>query len=124
MADPWPPSLPQAPEPTGYVNIERGNVISSPMGYGPAKLRQRSTQALRDVTMHFFLESTGSQDVNDPMWTLDNFYTNTLERVLEFDWIDHRTGNPATYRFKAPPSISPYGTALYWDVTLELEIIG
>jgi len=87
------------------------------MGYGPDKVRQRVTMVTREVTMQFFLDNTDAD-------TLDAFYVTTLKRTLSFDWIDHRTGNAAVYRFVAPPVFTAYGSALWWDVTLKLEIIG
>ena len=113
----WPTSLPQAPEPRGYVNTARDNVLHRAMGYGPGKKRPKATFTIRDVTATFFLDSTDAD-------TLDEFYTTTLNRVEPFTWIDHRTGNAATYRFLTPPTSIPYGTALYWDVVLKLEITG
>jgi len=92
------------------------------MGYGPPKLRQRTTFAIRDIGMHFFLD-----DVDQKV--LNAFYKTDLSRVDSFEWIDHTVSTPAVpvvaiYRFKAPPSYIPFGSALWWDVTLQLEIIG
>ena len=115
MSD-WPSTLPQAPEPQGYTNIERNNVIRTGMGYGPDKLRQNNTQVIRDVSMQFFLENSDAD-------TLDDFYINTLSRVDSFTWKDHRTDNVSLYRFKSPPSFVPFGTALWWDISLQLEIL-
>ena len=112
----WPVSLPQAPEPQGYTNVERDGVMRSQLSYGPDKVRQRTMIAIRNVGMQFYLDTTDNA-------TLDSFYTTTLSRVDSFTWIDHRNGNAATYRFKAPPAYSPFGTGLYWIVTLQLEII-
>ena len=85
------------------------------MGYGPAKLRAKVTQVIRDVDMQFFID-------NDQADALDDFYINTLRRTGVFNWIDHRTGDAALYKFLQPPAVKPYGTALYWDVTLKLEM--
>lgn len=114
----WPAApFPQAPEPAGYSNVEADNVIRSPMGYGPAKLRQRTSQAIRNVKMSFFLDATDTA-------TLDAFYITTLSRVDSFTWIDHRDNSAATYRFVSPPAYTPFGSASYWDIQLDLEIIG
>jgi len=112
----WPGTLPTAPEPSGYTNVERDAVLRSEMGYGPAKLRQRTSVVIRDVTMHFFLDNTDMETLND-------FYTNTLERTQPFSWINHLTGDPVNYRFIVPPTFVPFGSALYWDVTIQLEIV-
>jgi len=113
----WPVGLPQAPEPAGYVNKERDNVLRSPVGYGPDKTRLRTSFAIRDVSMQFFLDNTDAG-------SLDTFYETTLLKVNTFTWIDHRNDAAATYRFKAPPIFMPFGSASWWDVSLELEIIG
>ena len=112
----WPTSLPQAPEPRGYSNVARDNVHHTAMSYGQGKKRPKGTVTIRDVTMQFFLGNTEAD-------ILDDFYVLTLNRVEPFTWIDHRTGDTATYRFLAPPTVVPYGSALYWDVILKLELI-
>ena len=111
----WPTTLPQAPEPRGYSNKARDNVYHKAMSYGQGKKRPKAIFAIRDVNMQFFLGNTEAD-------ILDDFYTTTLNRVEPFTWIDHRNGDEVKYRFLAPPTVVPFGTALYWDVTLQLEI--
>lgn len=110
----WPVSLPEYPNQQGFSRVMRENVIRSQMGYGPAKMRRRSTGNLYQVTMQLWLTQAQLE-------TLDQFYDDNM--TLTWDWVDFGR-NPtvtARYRFLAPPSVTPLG-AVHWQVGLTLEM--
>ena len=111
----WPTSLPDSPDKSNYTSAARNNTVASGMGYGPAKIRRRSTVAIIDVGMQ--MQVTEAQ-VN----TLNNFYNITLFTTLPFNWIDHTTSLAAVYRFKGPPSYSYFAPG-YWLAKMSLEIV-
>lgn len=110
----WPGTLPDYPNQDGYGRVMKPNVIRSDMGYGPAKMRKRTTANLYQVTMQLWL--TQAQ-----LDALDEFYDDNM--ALTWVWEDFGR-NPtvtARYRFLAPPAASPLG-AIYWAVSLSLEM--
>ena len=109
----WPATLQQCLEVQGYSESERDNVIRSPMGYGPAKLRRRTTHRIDDISGFIYVEEA---DLD----TLKGFYRDN--GPLPFDWIDFQTGLPATYRFRAAPVYRAVGGELY-TATLQLELV-
>lgn len=122
MADAvWPPSLP-SPKVDDLTEsaVELG--LRTSMDAGLPKMRRRFTAAPRPISCSLVL--TRAQ-----VATLDTFFVDTLEGGTgTFDWIDHRTGDDAVYRFTARPQYRPraprqaVGTEI-WRATLELEII-
>lgn len=110
MAD-WPATLPQVSTRAGHSERERDNVLRSPMGYGSAKLRERTTAVIRDGTRGFFM--TDAQKA-----TLDQFYTDN--KALTWTW-DEGAG-VRNYRFLSPPATQEVNCDL-WSVAIQVEII-
>lgn len=112
----WPSTLPQRPLSEGFTEQPMSNVVRSDMEVGPAKIRQRYTATIRQYGLRLML--TKAQ-----IATLETFVDSTLGGgVLPFDWVDHRTGSAATYRFVQRPAYQPMG-AEYWAAEIALEIL-
>lgn len=114
MAD-WPNNagFPQIPLQSGFSQVHKDNTIRSAQGYGPDKLRQRSTVDIQMVTAAIEL-------MEDELSILEDFYT--ANQALDWNWTNFLTMQPAVYRFKAPPTYRAMGGQWY-SVTLSLEII-
>lgn len=110
MAD-WPPTLPQVSTRAGHSERERDNVLRSPVGYGPAKLRERTTAVLRDGTRGFFMDDAQKS-------TFDQFYADN--KTLEWQW-DEGDGQ-RNYRFLSPPAIQEINCGL-WSVAIQVEVM-
>lgn len=116
----WPGSLPQTPLNAGYSRSFVDNTIRSQVGYGPDRVRRRTTAAIERVQMSFvFTESE--------LATFRTFHVTTLQHgSLPFDWVDHiSTTSPqaaAVYRFVDPPLVTAIEKQLY-NVALSLEIL-
>lgn len=121
----WPATLPQVPTHQGYAQREQTNVVRSPMGYGPAKVRRRSTGAIQPVNASMTL--TGAEkDI------LRAFYEDASPAGVEggslrFNWIDFLTDpdavvNDVEFRFTAPIQWSSRGPDK-WLAVMNLEIL-
>lgn len=95
----------------GFSERERDNVLRSPMGYGPAKLRERTTAVLRDGTRAFYLSAADKAVV-------DQFYTDN--KALQWDW-DEGAGS-RNYRFLSPPAAQEISCDL-WSVAIQIEVM-
>ena len=95
----------------GWSERERDNVIRSPMGYGPAKLRERTTAVMNDGTRAFYL-TTAEKD------TLLAFYA--TEKALIWDWDEG--GGSRNYRFLSPPAAQEISCDL-WSVSIQVEVM-
>lgn len=92
------------------------NVIRSDMDVGPAKVRRRYTATIKQYGLRMVL--TKAQ-----IATLETFIDSTLGGgALTFDWVDHRTGAAATYRFIGRPAYQTIG-AEYWSADMALELL-
>lgn len=116
----WPSQLPQRPLAAGFSQTPIDATLRSQMGYGPDKVRRRTTARIQLVQMSFVLTTAECS-------TLDGFYDSTLGGgVLPFDWVNHMsTASPqaaATYRFTAPPTYSAMENNL-WNVAMQLEML-
>lgn len=110
----WPASpFPQKPRPEGFTQTSRDNVIRSPVDYGPAKTRARTTAGIEDITCQIEIEETD-------LGTLRTFYN--TNRSIPFTWIDWLTETSQDYKFTAPPTYTPLG-GQWWLVTLSLETV-
>jgi hypothetical protein len=112
----WPSSLPPLPLAADYADTLPDTLARTQMDAGPAKVRRRTTAAVRPLTASFLF--TKAQCA-----TLQTFYEDTLAGgALAFDWILPRTGAAASLRFLAPPTFgSPSGK--WWRVTCQLEVL-
>jgi hypothetical protein len=88
-------------------------MIRSAVDTGPAKQRRRFTAVPKPVT--FTLQMSEAE-----IAILETFRITTLQEVNVFDWIDFKTGAPATYRFMAPPTFT-WDADVIWQVTFNLE---
>lgn len=116
----WPASLPQDQFLGTRVSLG-SNVLRSPMGVGPDKLRRRHTADVRDVRVPIVL--TGLQFA-----ALITFYRTDLAEVLPFTWEDPRSDATVNYRFVQPPGetlVAGDATAdeRLWQGDLILEIV-
>lgn len=112
----WPTTLPniQYPSPdSGYSRAPQNQALRTSMDAGPPKMRRRFSAGVTPVSIN--IEMTGAQ-----VAALETFYTTTLGVVGVFDWINHLTRTPATYRFVEPPAYAPL-FADWWRVSLKLE---
>ena len=112
----WPVSL-DCPLYQGFSQREQSNVIRSPMGYGPAKVRRRTTASIEVVTLTLHLTSTD-------VLTLEGFYKNTTEAgSLRFNYENHLTETePVEARFTAPPNYRPLAPDM-WRAEINMEIL-
>jgi hypothetical protein len=116
MAVGWPSGLPSIVLEEGYAERWAENVIRSPMDVGPAKLRRRSTAAVRRTTAVQLLTTA-------QVATLKTFYdTTTAYGSLSFDFTDARTGATLEARYVTPPAIAPAAPG-YWRAAYDLEIL-
>lgn len=110
----WPVTLPQTVLREGMGESLPDTALRTSMDVGPAKLRRRSTAAVRPITatLNLSLAQVGY---------LETFYVSTLEGgALPFDMADPRTGATESFNFTAPPSWYPLGAGL-WRASLTLE---
>lgn len=112
----WPAGLPQTPLADGFGESAVSSVVRTDMDVGPAKMRRRYTAEVRVYSMGLLLTTA-------QVATLEAFYRSTLAEVDPFDWVDHRTGSAASYRFRSPPAYSEAGAPGYWQTTLDLEVL-
>jgi len=111
----WPATLPAPVADTTAAYGAPGNVLESSMDAGGPKVRRRYTGA--EIPFSCTLKLTQAQYA-----TLEDFYYNTLQQVLPFDWTDFRTGAAGTYRVTKDGYTSAYiqGRIDCWLVTLHL----
>lgn len=113
--DTWPGTLPD-PLMRGFSQRRQSNVLRSQMGYGPAKVRRRSSAAISPVTNTIVL--TGAL-----VTTLETFHNTTLkDGTIRFNWTNQLTDATVEFRFTSPPQYAPAGPDL-WNVALNLEIL-
>ena len=106
----WPAELVITRE--GYMETPPNRIIRSDMDVGPAKIRRRSSSAVRPVTLKLFL-------TDDQLDVLDQFYEDN--DALAFDFVIPRNGETVRARFTDAP---PYEVnELNWNVVVQLEIL-
>jgi hypothetical protein len=115
MANPtWPASLPDAPfAGTSREGGEDPAVLRTETEAGPAKMRRRYTAQVHRWPVTLRLTTAQAQ-------TLDDFYHNTCQRVLPFDWVDVLYDATTTYRFLEKPALTALGAG-NWQVRFLLE---
>lgn len=118
----WPSAanLPQHLRLEGYAQTRQDDTIRSPMGYGPDKVRRRTTGVVQRVPGTLVLTDTEKNN-------LITFYETTLEGGVNlFNWTDFLAAtSPATsveYRFVTAPVYTTMGGDL-WLASLMLEIM-
>lgn len=112
----WPGTLPQDPLLGSFSESGQGATVRTQMDAGPAKVRQRFTVEVRNISVE--LTMTGAQ-----LATFDAFWATTLGYgALAFDWTDFRTLAAQTYRFVSRPSYAALGGDV-WRVSFQLETV-
>lgn len=119
----FPPSIDMKPYVNGFqYGIGRSDVITSEMDTGPTKTRRRSQAAPRDVSYPLILS-------RDQLEVFEDWYDNTLKGgILPFEGNDPiYEDRTVYYRFakpmEHPVAIPLNNAALYFTVTLELQIL-
>jgi hypothetical protein len=113
----WPTTLPQELTLDGYSQSAADNIIKSSPDIGPAKVRRRSTAAVRPVSGTLILNETGLEDFKD------FFKEDLLDGSIRFSWADPDDGSTAVeMRFTSPPAWTALGGGLS-RVSMELEIL-
>ncbi|HET6805328.1 MAG TPA: hypothetical protein VFH59_07815 [Frateuria sp.] len=111
----WPASLPPPQANSGAAYQPASNVVRSNMDAGVAKVRRRFTAVVTPFNCSLKLTQAQYE-------TLIDFYENTLQDALPFDWTDFRTGQAASYRFIQRPSGAFLDRSINrWKVSLQLE---
>ena len=118
----WPAApFPQVPKVQGYAQREQTALVRSQMGYGPAKVRRRTTAAIQPVNASMTL-SGADKDI------LRSFYeTDTAGGTLRFNWKDFLTdpdggGASVECRFTSPIQWSSQGPDI-WLAVMNFEIL-
>lgn len=106
----WPSTVPVLRE--NYKEMPPDRAIRSPMDVGPAKIRRRSTAAVREVQIRLML--TGDQ-----LSDFDEFFDEN--ETLAFDFTDPRTDDLKRARFAGRPSYDLDQTM--WAVSVNLEYL-
>lgn len=112
----WPSALPAYPLTEHYAETMGETSLRTEMEAGPAKVRRRTTAAVRRFALGYLLNKT-------EVSALETFYHDTLEGgTLRFDFTHPRTGSTVACRFASPPH---YKTANgeYYHVRIELEVL-
>ena len=111
----WPTELPNIQYPDDALQrVRQSQALRTNMDAGPAKKRRRFTAGAVRLKP-WVIRMTKAQ-----VERLRTFYFDELQVVQPFEWIDHVTRAPATYRFVSPPAEKAAGPNM-WDVTIELE---
>ena len=111
----WPETLPQILLIEGYAESMADTSIRSSMDTGPAKVRKRTSAAIRPLKGTIILTET-------QLAAFKNFYITDLSGgALRFTWEDPVTEEELEMRFTAPPSWKRDG--LIYKVNLDLEIL-
>ncbi len=112
----WPATLPASPLLERFRETAPNNVVRTEMEQGPAKLRQRTTAAVRTMIVSYLLSKA-------QVATLEAFYLTTLQGgTAGFDFTHPRTAATVSCRFVRPPEYG-IGNGNYFKVALELEVL-
>ncbi|GIX17695.1 MAG: hypothetical protein KatS3mg119_1881 [Rhodothalassiaceae bacterium] len=113
----WPAGLPQRPLREGARFVRASNVIRTTFEAGVAKQRRRYSAVAEEADLQMLMTQA-------ELATFLTWYRDTLGEAGTFTWRDWRdpAEPPATWRFRAPPQITPLGGP-WWQVSLPLEIL-
>ena len=113
----WPAGLPQYVLVSGYTETAPNNTIRTEMAAGPAKLRRRSTAAVRTISCQLRLSYAQRA-------ALDGFYlSDTASGSVPFDWVHPVTRAAVSIRFVEPPSLAADAGGRHFIASLKLEIV-
>lgn len=111
----WPATMPQELLMSGYSESPPNVALRTSMDIGPAKLRRRSTSAVRPITGEQIITTSQLADFK-------LFYnTDLLGGTLRFSWTDPVTEVAAEMRFSEPPSWAPEEG--FYRLRMSLEIL-
>ena len=110
----WPITLPIYPLVDGYTEHVPSTVLRTEMEAGPAKVRQRTTSAIRKFRLNFLLNKSQTA-------ILEDFYLNMLGGgALSFGFTHPRTDEVLNCRFVSAPGYQT-SNGNYFRITAELE---
>jgi hypothetical protein len=111
----WPVTLPQFFLRDGYSETAPDNLISSDVSIGPAKIRRRTTSAIRSIA--------GGIVLTEAQYAIfANFLaSNLMSGALPFTFPDPHHGAPLLVRLHGPPTYAPDG--IDWHVNISLEVL-
>jgi len=113
----WPNTLPQCLEISSYGETFGAGAVRTEMDAGPAFQRPRFTAVVEPIS--------GSITVDAAQYaTLKQFWTDTGQGAVPFDWVHPVTQAAALVRFndRTPPKISaPSGTL--FQVAISIEVL-
>jgi hypothetical protein len=100
----------------GFRETVPSAVIRTDMEQGPAKLRLRTTAAVRTMTLSYLMNKTQIVE-------LETFYLATLQGgSLPFDFVHPRSNATVSCRFTKPPEyVTSNGN--FFKVAMELEVL-
>ena len=112
----WPNTLPTYPLIENFQEGVANTSIRTEMDQGPAKVRQRTTAAVSNLSLSYLLNKSQITD-------LETFYKTTLKGgTLSFDFVHPRAGTTVSCRFISPPQYGA-GNGNFFRVILELEVM-
>ena len=112
----WPDTLPVSPLLEGFQETVPDTVLRTNMEQGPAKIRQRTTAAVRGLRAGFLMSRA-------QVATLETFYLTTLQGGIgSFSFTHPRSGSAISCRFTKPPEYGA-GNGNFFRVACELEIL-
>ncbi len=112
----WPITLPAYPLLEKYAEAMPSTSIRTDMDSGPAKIRQRTTAGVRQLSVGYLLSKSQVSD-------LEGFYSETLKGgSLSFEFTHPRDDTTVLCRFVEPPSYNATNGD-YFNVSIGLEIL-
>jgi hypothetical protein len=112
----WPDTLPAYPLLDGFHETVPNTVIRTDMEQGPAKVRLRTTAAIRAMSLAYLMSKT-------QVTALETFYLATLQGgALLFDFMHPRSNATVSCRFVKPPEYAT-SNGNFFKVALELEVL-
>lgn len=112
----WPNTLPSSPLLENFREVTPDTTVRTQMDQGPAKVRQRTTAAVRLLQVVYLLS-------RDQVETLDEFYLETLQGgTAPFEFIHPRTEASVSCRFVAPTEYAA-ANGNFFRAALILEVL-
>jgi len=112
----WPNTLPAYPLLENFSEEVENTIIRTEMDNGPAKLRQRTTAGVSNMSLGYLLSKVQID-------TLEIFYKTTLKGgSLAFDFTHPRRDTIISCRFVSPPQYGS-GNGNFFRVNINLEVL-
>ncbi|MBI3441732.1 MAG: hypothetical protein HY052_08055 [Proteobacteria bacterium] len=112
----WPDALPAYPLLEGFHEMVPKTALRTDMEQGPAKVRLRTTAAVRGMTLNYLMSKA-------QVTALETFYLATLQGgALAFDFIHPRSNAAVSCRFVRPPEYST-SNGNFFTVAIALEVL-